>query len=242
MVDPETGRGLRAGAAVLVLAAMACVAGLLAPSGQLQVSVTQHQPEVELHAIDPQPDVVIRHLSFSLAGPADSSAVISLLARLGGPDPALRGLTIAEPGLDEQSLRRAIAGVPGAQVHGVMSVIVRGGQSTGIGVESATSDPTTGLITGREEVTILATVTVLEDGRLAVSARLTHQRDSSTLAVLSRRAGLALGESGNVADALVLEPGRSAVIRLPGSVLRVVLLTVGVREAELHPTPENRHR
>jgi hypothetical protein len=176
--------------------------------------------------LDPQPEITVSHIAFSVPPPFDAPEAAALLERLGGSDPALSGLTRVDPRLDDMSMQRAIREVPGASVHAVMGVIVQGGQSAGIGVEQSATDPVTGITTGRHDVMVVCTATVLQDGRVTVTAALRDERDTSALAVISRQAGLDLGRTGEAEGTLVLNPGERAAIRLPGRELQVVFLTI----------------
>lgn len=239
MSDPEIRRNLLAGAGVMALAALALVAGTVGRPASPRAEQMAGDPTPLAHGAasprDPQPEVVIQHVAFSLAPPLETPEVAALLGLLGGTDPALAGLTLADPGLDDLSIQGAIRRVPGAQVHGVMGVITRGGESAGIGVEMTTTDPATGLTTGRREVVVLTSVTVLDDGRLAVSATLRDEDDSTALAVLGRRVGVPLGRTGEAGGALILDPGETAAIRLPGRELNVVFLQIRARSAPAQP-------
>lgn len=233
MSDSESRLGVRAAGLVLGLAGLAVAAGVLTPGhpGRDPRAPAGRSAAPEAPAIprETQPEVVVQHIAFTLTGPLQRPEVAALLNRLGGADPSIRGLVPADPRLDDVSIQRAIMGVPGAERQAVMGVIVRGGQAAGITVESTQTDPTTGVEVGRSEITVLATITVLQDGRLAISASLKDERDTTALAVLGRRLGVPMGQTGEVEDALIVAQGEPVAIRLPGRELRVVFMTISVR-------------
>lgn len=235
MSDHETKRSLLIAAAVLGMGALASLAGVLTPPRPRDPA---HDPQAHQSAatsaipLDPQPEVVLTHVAFSISGSPSTPQVAALLNRLGGADPSIRGLAPADPALDDQSIQRAIAATPGTETHAVLGVIQMGGQQAGIIVETNQTDPLTGLVTGRKQIMVLATPTVLEGGGIALQASLRDEADSTALAVLGRRMGVPLGRSGEVDDALILQPGQPAAIRLPGPELQVVFITFRVRSAQ----------
>ncbi len=242
MPDSDTRRGVQAAGLVLGLAGLAIAAGLLTPHDPVRhatrASLERAAETAQVEAarlaqtpVDPQPEVVVQHIAFTLSGSLERPEVAALLNRVGGADPSIRGLVPADPMLDDVSIQREIMGVPGAARQAVMGVIVQGGHAAGITVESTQTDPTTGMEVGRSQVTVLVTVTVLADGRLAISASLRDERDTTALSVLGRRLGIPLGTTGEVEDVLVVQPGEPVAIRLPGSTLRVVFMTIGVTPA-----------
>ena len=229
---------------VPALAVVALVVGLLTPARPRVASVRSDgeagsdsaelmsdpngagRPELAgIRALDPQPELFVQHVVIELSQPFDSPEAAALLTRAGGADPTLQGVWPVDPELDVSGVQRAVRGVPTASVKSVMGVIVYGGQAAGVGVEAETTDPTTGVVTGRRSVMVSATVTALEGGKLRVAAALASEHDSNMLEVLGRRAGVDLGESLESDVSIVLEDGQNAVIRLPGPTLRLVFVS-----------------
>lgn len=260
MSERETGQNAVAMGAVALLAAAICIIGLAArPSSQHLASLAPGALPVApagvpadaaagaaanaAQPLDPQPNIAIGHLSFTIPGRAVSPEGAALLARLGGTDLDLRGLVPADPAWDDMTLQRAIRGVPGAAVDSMMGVLARGGEQTGITCEVTTVDPVTGLEIGQRTVLVETVVTVLEDCTRALTASIRDVHDPSALAVAARRAGVPIGRSDGAEGALLLTPGEPAVIRLPGPRLRLVVIQISVRGETPAPataqTPEN---